>query len=216
MKEYFETDAKFLKLDIPFPYEEMLKEAVALREHFVTHRDGEAEGWMGLTLHGLDSSKTGTWQDYGYNTAADAGRDMSWTDIADQCPITKSFFLNNFPSKQYGRVRFMLVEAGGYISMHNDSKSGIRLTENINMPLSNPKGCIWKWGDGTKDLFMEPGVVYAMNISYDHAVYNNSDQDRYHIIVARHDSTKEWKSLITKAASEQNVTGRFITINDLP
>jgi len=41
-----------------------------------------------------------------------------------------------------------------------------------------------------------------MNISYEHSVYNNSTEDRYHLIVARHDSTDEWKALMETAATE--------------
>ena len=101
----------------------------------------------------------------------------------------------------------MLVEAGGWIGPHTDTTH--RLVENINMSLSNPAGCIWRWGDG-EELFMEPGSAYAMNISYEHAIYNNSDEDRFHIIVARHDSTDEWRNLIDTAAAKAGVTGHYI------
>jgi len=213
MKEYFKSDAKFLKLDIPFPYEEMLKEAKALRHRFIPHRDGESNGWESLTLHGLGEDKTGSWMDYGYTSGADAGKDMHWTPAADECHVTKKFFLNHFPSKKYGRVRFMLLRAGGHIGLHSDSS--IPLVENINMVLSNPKECEWKWGDG--EVFdMTPGSAYAVNIHYMHSVYNNSNEDRYHIIVARHDALPEWKQLVDKAVLEQNETGQYIELGDLP
>lgn len=217
MKEYFETTAKYLTLDIPVPYIGMLAEAQALKSRFTEHRgDGEHKGWKSLTIHGLDENKHENWDEYGYATAADAANDFKWTTAAKDCPVTVDFLLNVFPSKKYGRVRFMLLEAGGYIAMHNDSKSGIRLAENINIPLNNPKECIWKWGDGSPDLFMQPGLPYAMNISYDHAIYNNSNEDRYHIIVARHDSTNEWKQIISDAADKSNTHGKFVRLNDLP
>jgi hypothetical protein len=110
----------------------------------------------------------------------------------------------------------MLLEAGGYIGMHTDSQSGTKLLENINLSLNNPEGCIWKWQDRDDDVFMKPGKAYAMNISYHHAVYNNSDEDRYHMIIARHDSTPEWKSLILSAAEKFNVAGKFVVFNELP
>jgi len=217
MKEYFETTAKYLILDIPVPYESMLNEAKALKDRYTSHRGSDKhQGWKSLALYGLDETKHENWSDYGYNSAAEAAKDFKWTSAAKDCPITMNFLLNIFPSKKYGRVRFMLLEAGGYIGMHNDSKSGIFLTENINIPLSNPKECVWKWGDGSSDLFMQPGLPYAMNITYDHSVYNNSNEDRYHLIVARHDSTDEWKQLITDAANKGNIQGKFITLNDVP
>jgi hypothetical protein len=217
MKEYFETTAKYLVLDIPVPHLEMLAEAQALKDRFTEHRsEGEHTGWKSLAVYGLDENKHENWDEYGYATAADAANDYRWTDAAKECPITMNFLLNVFPSKKYGRIRFMLLEAGGYIAMHNDSKSGIRLAENINIPLNNPDECIWKWGDGSPDLLMQPGLPYAMNISYDHAIYNNSNEDRYHIIIARHDSTDEWKQIITSAANKATVQGHFVTLDDLP
>jgi hypothetical protein len=215
MKEYFQTTAKFLKLDIPFPYEEMLDEARALRDRYIAHRDhdNEHKGWLSLTLYGLDDQKTESWEDYGYKSGGDAAKDFKWTQSAKDSPVTMNFLLNHFPSKQFGRVRFMLVEAGGYIGMHNDSRRP--LAENINMPLNNPKECIWHWGDG-EEFFMEPGSAYAMNIHYDHMIMNNSNEDRYHLIVARHDATPEWKALVDKAAAEACVTGEYIMLDALP
>jgi Aspartyl/Asparaginyl beta-hydroxylase len=215
MKEYFHSDAKFLKLDITFPYEEMLKEAKALRHRFVSHRASENhKGWKSLTIHGLGEDKTGIWKDYGYKNSLEASNDMRWTDAAYECPITMDFLLNGFPCKKYGRVRFMLLEAGGYIGYHSDGKT--RLLENINIVLNNPIGCIWKWQDESPDLFMEPGGVYAMGISHYHSVINDSDEDRYHMIISRHDATPEWKQLMDSAAAKSNVTGYYEFINELP
>jgi hypothetical protein len=216
MKEYFETNAKYLNLNISFPYKDMLKEAKALRHRFVEHRGDQSKGWLSLTLHGHGENNTGTWQSYWYKNSIEASKDLHWTKAALECPITLDFLKNHFPCEKFGRVRFMLLEAGGYIGMHSDSNSGIRLLENINLSLNNPEGCIWSWQDGDPDVFMEPGKAYAMNISYHHAVYNNSNEDRYHMIIARHDSTPEWKKLITDAAQEKNVTGQFLNINELP
>lgn len=214
MKDYFKSSVKYLKLDIPFPYQEMLSEAKSLRHRFVKHRGGESNGWLSLTLHGFGETKTGVWKEYGFASSVEASDHMFWTEAADLCPITKNFFLNNFPCHKYGRVRFMLLEAGGYIGMHSDSK--IPMLENINMVLNNPEGCVWNWGDGDPDPLMIPGEAYAMNISYHHAVYNNSNQDRYHIIATRHDSLPEWKAIMEKAAREKGADWSYQFINELP
>lgn len=214
MKEYFQTDAKFLKLDIPVPYEAMLQEAKSLRHRFVEHRGTESNGWLSLTLHGLGEDKTGIWRDYGYTSSVAASDDMHWTPAADDCPVTRDFLLNHFPCKKYGRVRFMLLEAGGYINMHSDGNT--KLVENINIALNHPKDCIWEWGDESPNMMFEPGGVYGMNISYHHAVFNRSNEDRYHMIVARHDATDEWKTLIESAAKKADATGQYIVLNELP
>ena len=218
MKDYFETKARYLILDVPVPYAEMLKEAQALKNRYTEHRsdNGGHKGWKSLALYGLGEDLHESWEDYGYATGGDAAKDFMWTPAARECPATMDFLLNTFPCKKYGRVRFMLLEAGGFIDYHSDNNAGIYLTENTNIPLNNPKECLWKWGDGHPDLFMEPGKPYAMNITYEHAVFNNSNEDRYHLIIARHDATDQWKTLISDAAKKENIEGRFITIDALP
>ena len=217
MREYFYSEGRYLKLDISLPYEEMCAEAFAIIDRFSPHRGTEHShrGWESLTLHGLGWNKHENWDAYGYKAGKEASNDFVWTEIADLCPITTKWLKEVFPCKKYGRVRFMLLRAGGEISMHNDSPSGTRLIENINVALNNPKGCKWIWGDG-EEIIMEAGGVYAMNLSYDHSVVNTSDQDRMHMIIARHDGLDEWKTLINEAAKKQNITGKYIVIDDLP
>jgi hypothetical protein len=215
MKEYFQSEGRYLKLDVPMPYTEMLAEAFALIDRFTPHRSGDYghDGWESLTLHGLGWDKHENWSDYGYKKGKDASNDMYWTEIADLCPITTKWLKEVFPSNKYGRVRFMLLRAGGNISMHKDSS--IKLIENINVALNNPTGCKWVWGDG-EELVMEQGGVYAMNLYYHHSVVNNSNEDRMHMIIARHDATDEWKKLIDDAATKQGIAGEYIVIDELP
>jgi len=207
-KDYYFSDIKHLILDIPVPYQEMLNEAINLKHRFTEHRsgDGNHRGWKSLTLHGLDENRHENWDAEGYSSALDAAKDFKWTQAAYDCPVILDFLQNTFPSKRYGRIRLMLVEAGGYIGFHSDTKH--RILENINIPLSNPKNCIWHWSDGEK-FFMEPGNAYAVNISYEHSITNDSNEDRYHLIVARHDSTDEWKQLIDSASKKYNVMGYY-------
>lgn len=217
MREYFQSEGRYLKLNIDLPYQEMCKEAFALISKFTPHRGDEYAhtGWESLTLHGLGWNKHENWDSYGYKKGKDASNDMHWTEIADWCPITTKWLKEVFPCNKYGRVRFMLLRAGGTIAMHNDSPSGIRLIENINVALNNPIGCKWIWGDG-EELIMQPGGVYAMNLSYDHMLVNNSDEDRMHMIIARHDGLDGWKKLINEAAAQQGITGKYIEIDELP
>lgn len=214
MKHFFESEARFLKLDIDFPHKEMLKEANKLKDRFVYHRSDDSKGWKSLTLYGLGEDKTGGWKTYGYSSGQDADKDMHWTKAAYECPTTHDFFLNRFPSKHYGRVRFMLLEAGGYIGLHSDGNT--RLLENINLVLNNPEGCTWYWGDDHPNLEMNDGDAFTINVSYHHRLVNTSNQDRYHIIVSRYDSTEEWRKIIDDAAKKANIHGRYITLNDLP
>jgi quercetin dioxygenase-like cupin family protein len=215
MKEYFKSNARYLKLPIELPYEEMLKEARNLLGKFTAHRDSEYahKGWASLTIHGLGWDKHESYKTYGYAKGKDASKDMIWTEIEDSCPVTTKWLKEVFPCDKYGRVRFMLLKAGGHIALHNDSS--IPLLENINIALNNPEGCKWIWGDG-EEFIMEQGGVYAMNIHYPHSVVNTSSEDRIHLIIARHDATAEWKSLVDQAALAQGVSGEYIVIDELP
>ena len=215
MKEYFHSDGKYLKLNIELPYKEMCEEAFRLIDKFTPHRGNEYShrGWESLTIHGLGWNKHENYDEYGYKKGKDASNDMFWTEIAEQCPITTKWLKEEFPCNKYGRVRFMLLRAGGEIALHTDSR--IKLIENINVALNNPIGCKWIWGDG-EELIMEPGGVYAMNIHYPHRLINESNIDRMHMIIARHDATDGWKKLIEEAATNQNITGEYITIDELP
>lgn len=215
MREYFQSEGRYLKLGIELPYQEMCAEAFALLDKFTPHRDDDYshKGWESLTIHGLGWDKHENWDAYGYKKGKDASKDMIWTEIADQCPVTTKWLKESFPCQRYGRVRFMLLRAGGHIALHNDSS--IKLIENINVALNNPVGCKWIWEDG-EELIMEPGGVYAMNLHYGHQLVNNSNEDRMHMIIARHDVQPGWKMLMEEAATKQGITGEYILIDELP
>jgi len=187
-REYLFSDAKCLKLDLPVPYEAMAEEAKALRSKFILYRNDDG---------------------YAHNEAA---KDLHWTEIAEHCPVTVNWLKTVFPSNQFGRVRFMLLEAGGFISPHIDSP--VSIPEPVNVALTNPEECNWIWGDGDI-LHFPPGTAYAMNISYEHSVYNNSDEDRYHLIIHHHDSTPEWKDMMKLALEKQDESGYFYYSQDL-
>ena len=214
-REYLFTKAKCLRLDLHVPFQAMAEEAKSLRSKFVLYRENDGydhKGWWSLPIHGLGLDKPASWDAYGYANANEAARDLTWTEITDLCPVTVNWLKTVFPSKKFGRVRFMLLEPGGYISPHNDTT--LSVTEAVNIALTNPTNCVWRWGDGT-ELDFAPGTAYAMNISYEHSVYNNSNEDRYHLIIHHHDSTPEWKSMMIKALEKNNESGDFYYSQDL-
>jgi hypothetical protein len=207
-RQYLVSTARSLKLDLKVPYEEMIDEAKKLRKFFQEYReDGSGyNGWHTLTLHGLGEDKGYSWQDYGYATANDASKDMYWTKWSALCPITTTWLKMVFPSKTFGRVRFMLLEAGGSIDLHKDTDHSI--LEMVNIALNHPKGCEWRWEDGSV-LEFQPGDAICVNISYPHMVVNNSNEDRYHLIVHHHDSTEEWVNMMKRALDANGETGDF-------
>ena len=107
-----ESGLPWLDLDIDVPHEEMLQEAISLKDKFVKHRDEDNgsgyshKGWRSLCLHGIDAYKTNHFVQYGYNSNDETP--YTWTDICSKCPVTKEFFQAYFPYDTYYRVRFML------------------------------------------------------------------------------------------------------------
>lgn len=206
---YYETTAKTIKLNVPIPHRGMLEEAKNLRDRFIDYRTDYGRGWYSLPIVGLGDDKPQAWTAFPeYTSGRDAAPYYKWTSHSEHCPITVNWLKTVFPSQCYGRVRFMLLEAGGFIGPHIDS--GHSVVEPINVALNNPIGCVWKWSDYDEELHFEPGDVRAMNIFYKHSVENNSDEDRYHMIIHHFDSTPEWMKLMEQALKDNNETFKLI------
>ena len=62
---------------------------------------------------------------------------------------------------------------------------------------------------------MKPGIAYGMNIHYQHTIRNESNEDRYHMIITSHEATDEWKKLLTTASAKLGVSSEFIPIDFL-
>lgn len=157
----------------------MYKEAEALLDEFYSHRDeGEDhKGWKSLVIHGR--GKHITQGDEQYENLKDLP-DYHWTEIADKCPTTTTWLRNAWPLDKFLRVRFMLLEPGGYIMPHRDNNK--RKLQAINIALNNPDECVF----GMENYGLIPwraGDVRLIDISTNHAVWNNSQLNRIHIIV---------------------------------
>ena len=210
-REYFISSSKFLKLDIKVEYKNILQEAINLKSKFIYHKPRPYfhQGWKSLSLHSISQTHIETWGDYGFKNAEEMGVSSVWTDISKECPHTMNFLLNNFPSKDFGQVRFELLEPDGVV---DERQSRVPALETIIIPLNNPVGSALIWDDGQEYVF-SPGSVITLNTHYFHKLVNNSDEDRYQLIINRRDSTNEWKSLIDTACNEQQVEGEYITHN---
>ena len=178
----------------------MLQEAINLKHRFVAHRDEDQgggyrhKGWQSLCIHGIDAEKTNHFEQYGYKSNQETP--YTWTDIIEQCPVAYNFFKNIFPYKSYYRVRYMLLEPGGYITPHNDSLDS-KLSP-INMALNHPKGCKMKMKGHAGYVPFEPGKAFLLDVSNTHAYVNDSDEDRYHIII-HGTRAKEFEELVERS-----------------
>lgn len=181
------------------PYAEMYKEATSIKHLFVSHRDKDTKGsyvhkgWRSICIHGIEESKTNHYASYGYNSNEETP--YKWTSIADKCPITTNWLKNNFPMKNYYRVRFMLLEPEGFILPHKDSNTN-QLSP-INIALNHPTGCIFKM-EKHGIVPMKPGTAMLLDVGNTHAYINKSKEDRIHIIV-HGKPTEKYKELVERS-----------------
>lgn len=182
-QDVFTSDWPYLHLDFIDDFESMYQECLANDKRFVPHRQLDKhlsynhEGWAALTLHGISYDKTEHFTQYGYNSLDEA--DYHWTEVCEFFPYTVNF-LKKLNYHSYDRVRIMKLSAGGYIMPHSDGVG--RIFGPLNIAINNPIGCNFyfrKWGK----VPFKQGRGCFLDIANEHIVYNNSNQDRYHIIV---------------------------------
>lgn len=163
------------------PWQDMYKEAEALSDKFYTHReDTYGKGWKSLTLHGVDDD-TQSLNTYG--DRQDTLNQLDWTWVANECPVTKKFLTDVWPAEYLNRVRFMLLEPGGYILPHQDRKDHEKRLSVCNISLNNPEGCNFALKDKGRVPFKDEGSAFLMDISNVHSVWNTSDKPRIHMII---------------------------------
>jgi len=166
-----------------FDNNEILTELDEIDYLFVAHRDKEKissyghEGWYSITLHGISYDKTENFDRYGFVSQEEAN--YNWTDICEQLPNTINV-IKSLPFNSYGRVRIMRLSPGGYIMPHTDGPG--RIFGPCNFAISQPQDCEF--------VFENYGVVpfkvgrgFMLDIGIKHAIYNDSDQYRYHVII---------------------------------
>ena len=202
-----ESKLPWLQLDITFPYKRMLAEVKAIKSLFVQHRAEEQiagyrhKGWASLCIHGVSSYKTNHYTSYGYKSNEETP--YIWTEIAAKCPYTYDFFKNTYPCDNYYRVRFMLLEPGGYIAPHNDMNE--HKLSPVNIALNHPTNCLMKMAHHGTVPFKE-GTAFILDVGNTHAYYNKSNEDRYHIIVhGNYKSNNQWKELIENSYKKNGI-----------
>lgn len=188
----------YLPLLIDAPYSEMLKEARALDNLYVEHRGTDSTGWASLSIHGITSQHTDHYQVYPeYSQLDNNSVPYTWTEIADRCPVTTAYFKNTFPYDVYHRVRFMRLAPSGYIVPHSDSPDlGLRA---VNISLNNPRHCDFVFENSGTVPFSNTGSTFMLANGYNHAVWNRSYQDRYHIIVHGYSTTGRFSDLLVES-----------------
>ena len=206
LRDWIQTEAKlpWLKLDIKIPYKKMLKEAKAVYDNhphlFSEHRYDDGNGWSASCIHGISSTQTEYYPQYGYENEDDVP--YKWTETSYLCPTITNYFKNEFHYKTYTRLRIMRLAPGGFISWHSDEPEPAS-TKNwylniVNIALNMPKGCLFEVSP-YGHIPMSDGSAFFFSLGGLHQVTNNSKTARYHIIVHGEKQYTPWLDIYVRS-----------------
>lgn len=176
----------WLPVEFDADFDSMLEECKRNDSLFVGHRQKDQQlsythdGWSAITLHGINSTATENYEQYGYESEEAAN--YKWTDVCELFPKCAEF-LKSLGYTKYSRVRIMKVKAGGYIMPHVDGPG--RIFGPLNIAINNPAGCGFYFKDWGRVPF-EQARGFMLDIGNEHIVLNDSTEDRYHFIVHGH------------------------------
>lgn len=173
------------------PVQEMYAEAKKLENAAIPHRAyGESHrGWKSLVLHGISSAHTQGAEQYGMNP--DDPSIYQWTDVARLCPVTTEFFQQKMNYDSFQRVRFMYLEPGGYVLPHQDADK--YFLGPVNIALNNPPGCRFIM-EKVGVVPFQPGTINKLALVNRHAVLNESEETRIHVIVHGSPNYAHWSA----------------------
>ena len=183
----------WLQLDIPVPHQTILKEIANIQSLLSTHRDdyGEHHGWKSFCIHG--KSYDATREDEHYKDL----RPYIWTPEAIKLmPDTVKYFSEQWFNCKFNRLRVMLLEPGGYISLHADTDQS-RLSA-INIAITQPSNCNFVM-EKHGIIPFEPGRAFWLDISNLHTVFNNSNDPRWHLIIHQSFEDIEFQNLVVNS-----------------
>ena len=174
----FKKNIPWIELDLQIDQPKWLEEGLRADSYLVEHREGGGhKGWRSCCIHGLGITKTGT------DMTAPID-DYHWTELANLTPTIKQFWMD-FPFEHLLRVRFMSLDAGGHVALHNDDPGPVdNLLDEIlpiNIAITHPEGCYMELPKFGRVPFA-PGKLFLVNITNDHMVVNSSNERRLHMI----------------------------------
>lgn len=183
----------WLPLTLSVPYTQILSEINNIEPLLSLHREeyNEHKGWKSFCIHG--KSFDSTREDAHYNNVCN----HDWTPEAEKLmPVTVEYFKTRWPANQFSRLRVMLLEPQGYISIHKDNN--IAELAPINIAITQPEGCNFVIEKKGTVPFV-PGQAIWMDVSGNHTVFNNSNQRRWHIIVHQSFDNIDFQNEVVKS-----------------
>ena len=206
----YNSGLEWLPLKIEAPVDLIKEEIFKFTSNYV---DQSKTGWSGLSFRGIDLHKVRPYTNYGFKCEDDVP--YKWTELAENCPVTKDFICNTFKANKFYRIKVNSLQPGGKIFPHFDSRTqGLGLTEHSPYTDTNPFKLKYitiavDWPNKTdyfvnkKKLPISEGDIFLVDFSKIHEVYNNSNKNRLSIIItADLEGNKDWESLVEKSYKE--------------
>jgi len=176
-------DIPWLELDLMIDIDAWKTESKFAESFYQEYRESYGTGWESCCLHGLETHKTYTADNYGYDEFT---APYKYTELSNLTPTITNFWKNIFPAERYTRIRFMKLTPQGKINWHNDGSipeyiDPVDSILPINIAVVHPNNCDMHIKDNGIVPWTE-GKIMMINISKPHAFYNHSDENRIHMI----------------------------------
>ncbi len=159
---------------------ERLKQEIKQAEIHHKFTEKDAKGWTSIPLRSA-KGLTGTAGNSAIGIQASSdGKKFQDTYVMQSTPYIKEIIEKFAVDKKILKVRLMKLQAHSKIPMHIDKFDGKHNVIRYHLPIiTNPDVIMIV---NNKQYYLQPGQIYIIDVSQAHAVENNSDQDRVHLV----------------------------------
>ena len=147
--------------------------------------------WTAISIHGYGVNSSDIYKPGFASNDIKIDNKLQWTSLLDK-PVMRPIreIIARLPCK-FERIRLMKLAAGKSLRKHNDNidqdienKQLIRL----HVPIRTNKDVVFTIYDSDEDdvgqeLNLKTGRYYYLDVTKPHSVSNNSNIDRYHLVV---------------------------------
>ena len=147
--------------------------------------------WTALSFYGYGKEPSDIYKPGFINDDAEIDKKLQWTSLSSDAIMSPiSEIISKLPC-QFERIRFMKLAARKSLRKHNDNidpdienKKIIRL----HIPIRTNDSVVFTIYENDEDeigqeLNLKTGHYYYIDVTKPHSVTNNSDIDRYHLVV---------------------------------
>jgi len=153
----------------------------------------KGKDWTAISLYGYGPKVTDILKPGVFKSSSQIDEKLQWTSLKTATPLQPVFkLLENLPC-EFERVRFMKLEAGKIIGKHSDKvDKQIGFNDGdivrIHIPIRTNESVIFTLYESPRDKIgneynLKTGHYYYTDVTKPHAVRNESDVDRIHLVV---------------------------------